>query len=216
MSFRNFIIGWGCGLVFILPFLLIGLGCLSFSLYYIFKTEQAKGWIQIPANVQKIDIDSHSNKGTVSYEVIAKYFYTIEGKKYSGDRIAFGYGMNNIDDHDGLFSRLQSSKRIIIYVNPNDKQESVIVPGMNDSIVGLLIFSILWNSFIVALGIVPLFVKGVDRNNKPKYTSREATLIIAFVWGIGIILLLSKCLHIDIESKINVIEEVRNIDGYTE
>lgn len=198
---------------FIAPFVLIGLGTLIFSSYSIFKTEQAKSWFPVPANVEKIDIDSRSNKGTMSYEVIIKYSYTIEGKKYLGNRIAFGYGMNNIDDHDGLFSRLERSKKIIVYVNPNDRQECVIVPGMNDSITGLLIFSILWNSFIVALGILPYFIKGVDENNKPKYTSKEATWIIVIIWAIGIIILLSKCLHIDIENKINVIEEVRNFDS---
>ncbi|MFH7036906.1 DUF3592 domain-containing protein [Flavobacterium plurextorum] len=197
--------------MFIIPFLLIGLGTLSFSSYNIFKALQAKGWTPVSANIEKTDITSHSNKGTVSHEVIVRYLYVIEGKKYSGKRIAFGYGMNNIDDHDGLYSKLENSKKVLVYVNPSNNEESVIVPGMNDSITGLLIFTILWNSFIVVLGILPFVIKGVDENNEPRFTAKEATWIIFIIWIAGFAILFSNCFHIDIESKINVLES-RNVD----
>lgn len=155
---------------------MVGLGTLLFSSYSIFKTEQAKGWIPVSANIEKTDITSHSNKGTVSHEVIVRYLYVIEGKKYSGNRIAFGYGMNNIDDHDGLYSKLENSKKVLVYVNPSNNEESVIVPGMNDSITGLLIFTILWNSFIVVFGILPFVIKGVDKNNEPRFKAKKKLL----------------------------------------
>lgn len=197
MGFKNFIKDSGWGLLLVIPFLAVGIGTLLLSIKNIHKTEQAKDWIQIPANIDKIDIDSHSNKGTTSHEVIARYSYSIGSKKYLGNRIAFGYSMSNLEDHDGLFYRLKESKKIKIYVNPNDKSESVIIPGMNDSIIFVLIFSTLWNLTIVG-SVLSLCYERIKNYNG---------VFLFCVWVGGIFLLISGITNVDIVSKVKVLEE---------
>jgi hypothetical protein len=197
LGFKNFIKDSGWGLLLVIPFLVVGIGTMLFSTKNILKAEQAKDWIKIPANIEKIDIDSHSNKGTTSYEVIAKYSYKIGVKKYLANRIGFGYGLNNIEDHEELFSRLENSKKIMVYVNPNDKNESVVIPGINDSIIFVLIFSTLWNLTIVG-SVLSLCYERIKKYNG---------FFLFCLWGGGIFLLMSGITHIDIVSKVKVLEE---------
>ncbi|OAZ04103.1 DUF3592 domain-containing protein [Flavobacterium succinicans] len=192
---------WGCGIGLIAPFLLVGLWTLLFSCYSIFKSEQSKDWLQIPADIVKTDLKTHrSHDLKTTSQVLIQYEYEINSKKYTGDRLAFGYKGSNIEDHDDLFFILGNATRIIVYVNPNDNNESVIITGLNDSILFILIFSIMWNFTMIGI------VLSVYQEKSKNYIG----VSLLFVWFGGVLLLASGITHIDIESKINVIEESHN------
>nr|WP_262486763.1 DUF3592 domain-containing protein [Flavobacterium reichenbachii] len=192
----------GCVGLFLLPFLLIGLGILSYSLCNLYKTEQANSWIQIPAYVEKIDLDIHTNDETTTYEVLVTYSYKIKGKKYLGNRIFFGYSGSNIENHEALYAKLKNSRKIMIYVNPNKNQEAVIVPGINYPIIWLLIFAVFWISFFGIFSL-PLFIK--DVHNNPRFSYKKTALVLGFICVVSFIVLLSGWLHFGIENKINVL-----------
>ncbi|MBC5863711.1 DUF3592 domain-containing protein [Flavobacterium turcicum] len=189
--------GWKSWLI--IPFLGIGLMALFFSLKNIIKIQEAKDWTQTAANVEQVSIDSRKNsKGSESHELIIKYTYIINSKKYSGGNLAFGYSMNNFEDHQDLFRKLQESKKIMVYVNPNDKNESVIIPNINGSIVFVLIFSILWNATMIGSLLTLLY------ENIKKYIQ----VLLILIWLGGIYLLLSGATNIDMESSVVVLEKV--------
>jgi hypothetical protein len=201
-TINNFLKRGGCVSLFTFPFLLIGLGILSYGLYYLYKTEQAKNWIQIPAYVEKTDLDVHTNDETTTYQVLVTYSYKIKGEKYLGNRIFFGYSGSNIENHEALYAKLKNSRKIMIYVNPNKNQEAVIVPGINYPIIWLLIFGVFWISFFGIFSL-PLFIK--DVHNNLRFSYKKTAFILGFICVASFIILLSGCLHFDIQNKINVL-----------
>jgi hypothetical protein len=202
LGFNKFIKESGWGLLLIIPFLAIGILTLFLSIKNIHKTEQAEDWNQVPANIEGVDIESiKGSKGTKSYKVIAKYSYIIGSKKYFGDRIAFGYSMSNFEDNHGLFYKLKESKKIMIYVNPKNESESVIIPGMNGSIIFVLIFSTLWNCTLVG-SVLSLCYERIKNYNG---------IFLFCVWVGGVFLLISGITNIDIVSKVKILEESNKV-----
>ena len=184
------------------PFLIVGLGILSYGLYYLYKTEQAKNWIPTPANVEKTAIDIYTNDETTTYEVLITYSYKIKGQKYLGNRIFFGYSGSNIENHEALYAKLKNSKKILIYVNPNNNQEAVIVTGINYPVVWLLFFAVFWICFFGIFSI-RLFIK--DDHNNPRFSYKKTAFVLVFICVVSFIVLLSGWLHFDIGNKITVL-----------
>jgi hypothetical protein len=199
MRIKELVVKNGWKSLLIIPFLGIGLMTLFFSLKNIIKIQEAKNWTQTAANVEQVYIDSTKNsKGTELYELIVKYSYILNSKKYLGGNLAFGYSMNNFEDHQDLFRKLRESKKIMVYVNPNDNNESVIIPSINSSIVFVLIFSILWNATLLGSLLILLY------ENIKKYIQ----VLLILIWLGGIYLLLSGATNIDVESSVVVLEKV--------
>ncbi|CAH0334663.1 hypothetical protein FVB9288_00258 [Flavobacterium sp. CECT 9288] len=199
MRIKELVVKNGWKSLLIIPFLGIGLMTLFFSLKDIIKIQEAKDWTQTAANVEQVYIDStKTSKGTELYELIVKYSYVFNSKKYLGWNLAFGYSMNNFEDHQDLFRKLRESKKIMVYVNPNDKNESVIIPNINGSIVFVLIFSILWNATMMGSLLTLLY------ENIKKYIQ----VLLILIWLGGIYLLLSGATNIDMESSVVVLEKV--------
>jgi hypothetical protein len=199
MRIKELVVKNGWKSLLIIPFLGIGLMTLFFSLKNIIKIQEAKNWTQTAANVEQVDIDLTKNsKGTELYELIVKYSYILNSKKYLGGNLAFGYSMNNFEDHQDLFRKLRESKKIMVYVNPNDNNESVIIPSINSSIVFVLIFSILWNATLLGSLLILLY------ENIKKYIQ----VLLILIWLGGIYLLLSGATNIDVESSVVVLEKV--------
>jgi hypothetical protein len=72
-----------------------------------------------------------------------RYTYEIDGRKYEGTRI--GYGISKTTDAE------ISGKNIKVYVNPEDRTDSVVVVGVRGSHLIALIFSggFLWLGFYI-------------------------------------------------------------------
>lgn len=149
--------GLGCLTLFFLPFVIVGLYTAFLSFKSIYNCQSSQSWTKKTAILKDLKFKSSTdNDGMNSSEIVVKYVYTFDNVVYEGNRIGFGYGMNNIDSHSELFDKLRTAKKIIVYINPNDPKESVMTQGWNNSIVGLLIFAIMWNLFI-SLFLTPIF-----------------------------------------------------------
>jgi Protein of unknown function (DUF3592) len=155
---KNNILGIGCLTLFFGPFVVVGLFTLYLSVHGIYKSQVSKKWTKTIASVDTIDFESSSSKGTTSLETAIKYHYSVDNKTFKGNTIGFGYGMNNIDFHSEIFEKLKYAKKIYVYVNPSDAAESVITTGLNNSLVGISIFTLMWN-FFIGIFIGPIFIK---------------------------------------------------------
>lgn len=128
-----------------------GLFTLYLSAPAIFMSQYAKFWDKEIATVESVELVASKGRHSHSSKVVyINYTYTIENKTYGGSKIGFGYGLNNIENHEGIFDALKYAKKIAIYVNPFDEENSVITTGLNNSTIGLFIFSLMWNGLIGA------------------------------------------------------------------
>lgn len=192
---------WGCVILFFMPFVLVGLWTFFSSIINIYNSEKTQNWPKVIANVKNVKLDYHNDDdGGESYEVKIKYEYLINNKKYQSEKVGFGYGMNGTEDHESLFYKLENSKKVIAYVNPNNNSDSILIKGINNSIIGMLIFSIMWNS-LLSIFLIPLFTK-----DNPRYSPKKIMPFVVIIWIVGFVLLLTKSTHIAIENKVEVIE----------
>lgn len=204
----NKIKGYGCFGLFLLPFVLVGVWTLFYSLYNIYNSQKTADWSKVTAIVEDIKLDYNSDSdGGGTYVVHIRYKYKVHNKEYLGDKIAFGYGGNDTEEHDLLFSRLENAKKIVVFVDPNNNSDAIIIRGINNSIIGVLIFSLMWNS-LISIFVIPIFLK---ENSKFKFKYLLAAIVI--IWIIGIALLGSDSTKIPFGEKIEVLESKKLIEA---
>ncbi|MFH6999577.1 DUF3592 domain-containing protein [Flavobacterium sp. FlaQc-57] len=200
--------GYGCIGLFFLPFILVGIWTLFYSLINIYNSQKTEGWNKVPATVEHVQLEYNSDSdGGGTYEVHIGYKYVINNKRYFGNKIAFGYGGNDTEGHSSLFNKLENSKKITVFVDPKDNSNAIIIRGINNSIIGVLIFSIMWNS-LLSIFFIPLFMK-----EDSKFTFKYVLISVMIIWIIGISLLVSDSIKIPFEDKIEVIESKKVIEA---
>lgn len=199
--------GYGCIGLFFLPFVLVGIWTLFYSLINIYNSQRTENWTKVPAIVEHVELAYNSdNDGGGTYEVHIDYKYKINDKEYFGNKIAYGYGGNDTEGHSALFNKLENSKKIAVFVNPKDNSSVIIIRGINNSIIGVLIFSIMWNS-LLSIFIIPLFLR-----DNSKINFKHISISVITIWIIGISLLVSDSIKIPFEDKIEVIQSKKVIE----
>ena len=111
----------GMGLVlFGCPFLTVGsLGLTR----HVSEWSEAKAYVPVPAKVLYSGMYSYSR----SYNVRVGYEYTVDGKKYEGDRLAISQvSSNNYDHHRHLADKYKKGDAVTAYVSPDDPRKSVL------------------------------------------------------------------------------------------
>ncbi|MFB9076509.1 DUF3592 domain-containing protein [Flavobacterium procerum] len=192
---------YGCLGLFFLPFVAVGIWTLYKSISNIYDSQKTDDWKKVTAIVEKATIEYDTDsEGTETAKVIIQYKYTIHNVNYTGDKIAYGYGNNNVEEHSVLFSNVEHAKKIAVFVNPDDYSEAVIIKGMNNSIVFLLVFSMLWNS-LISFFLLPLLLKKNTKINVKTYF-----LVVAIIWILGFTFLISEKFSIPFGEKLEVIE----------
>ena len=114
------------------------------------KINQMKNWEPHKAKVLNVRLDKkdRDDDDPDTYRVTISYEYQIEGKKYEGDRIGFGYFHSNMDRHFQVAEKLKYAKQIRAWVNPNQPNESSITQGWNETAVFFLFFAMVFASII--------------------------------------------------------------------
>ena len=110
--------------------------------------------------------------------------------------------MNNIEDYGGLYNVLNDSKAIQIYANESNPNQSVVIRGLTNAMIGLAVFSIMWNSLLLTF-LLPIFFKQLKMKKLIVFTFVIWLLAISkFVFHVG---------DIDISKQVVVIEAKDNI-----
>ena len=188
------VIGNGCGVLFILIFLIVGIWPLYLSITNFYLQNKTKDWIPIEAHIKDVDFITtyHTGSSGKSYEVKCSYTYIIENNEYTNNTISIGYGSNNTENHNELYELLRYNDKVTAYVNPEKYENSTLAKGVNSSTTSLLIFSILWNGFIL------IFLK-----NKNK----RILIIFALLFISGLLIIISGVTHTNFKEKINIIDK---------
>lgn len=137
-------------------FLLVGLAMLGAAGRSWWKSSQVEGWPVTDGEVIERDLGVDSDSDGTAYRAVVRYRYTVAGRSYESDRIAFGYaGSSGRDAHEAIHAALSRSDRIGVRYNPDDPAESALAYGLNRSTVMLMVFGIVWTFF--TLGLATLF-----------------------------------------------------------
>lgn len=136
----------GC---FIIVLLLLIAIPIFYGVKHIATIYSSKNWEKTSAEVKKVDFAFGRRNRTKKVEVA--YHYHFKGKKYKGNTIAIGYGLNNIDNHNRIYTILSEAKKIHIFVNPNHPQESLMVLSISDSLAIFILVGLGWVVFSLFL-----------------------------------------------------------------
>jgi len=120
----------GCLLVFLVPFMLMGLGIIyGLGIRPMQQVEAAKQWTQVPCTITAANLhESTDSDGDTTYRVEVTYTYTVAGQEYSSDRESFTFGSTNIgvEGMQERVSRYQQNPQQVCYVDPADPHEAVL------------------------------------------------------------------------------------------
>src|SRR5262245_36140819 len=113
----------GCLALFALPFAAVGVGALYFSLDHVWSWARMSRWETVPAQLESLDLATHSGDETSTYEVRATYRYSFAGREYRGDRVAINRMADNVGSfQQDLYAELEAAQRrggrVEAYVDP--------------------------------------------------------------------------------------------------
>jgi len=133
---------------------IFGLIVLLFALKAIKKAKASSQWLTAEGEITKsIKTESKVKKGDITtYDAEIEYKYTVNGREYTSDRIYFG---SSISIGGGeikssfLFGKYYASKKVTVFYNPEDEEESVLETGIQNELYWVVAISII----IIAFGI---------------------------------------------------------------
>jgi hypothetical protein len=69
------------------------------------------------------DVDGHQ---TTSHTAVVRYTYSVMGKEYIGDRVAFGVKTSNRNPATEVINRYPVDKLVMVYYNPEKPEQAVL------------------------------------------------------------------------------------------
>lgn len=151
--------------IFIIVFFTVGIGFLVKGAQSWVKSRKMEQWRPATAIIESCRLVKESVEDGPLYIVEARYSYSVDGKPYTGDRIAFGYNKGYREkDHRAICDKLTNAFKVKVKYNPLKPDESVLVTGSNGSTLHTFIFAITWLSLVT--GIAVLFKMTLRKDNK--------------------------------------------------
>lgn len=188
-------------IAYLLLFLIFIFGAIFFlyrSFLNIYAINKSKEWKETIATILFIDMRTHYGRGK-TYETIVEYEYVFYGKKYKGNKIAFGYNSDKKKYNSLVYEVLKNAKKIKIFVNPYNPNESVIVRGYSNSLFTTIIFGVLFIIFSIFFLLLLFFEEKIKKNIK------LLSFCIVFIWFLG--LTITYFMNIPIHNKIVVVSK---------
>jgi len=120
-------------------------------LYFIYKRRNEKlkdkySWKPHKAKVWSTKVQKHSCSQRWGYYPKIKYHYVIDGKRYVSDNFfpIKCEGFYTKEKAEQLLEKLVKNFEVIVYVNPNNPSESVVIRGENGEFEFPLIYLVLF------------------------------------------------------------------------
>jgi len=118
----------------------------------VFNGWKSAKWPTVEGKVttSSVEAQASTDKRSLTYHAKIVYDYAVDGKRFSGDRVAFGaLGTDDPSHAQAIVDRYSQGKSVSVFDNPDDQQESLLEPGLKAGA---------W--FFIWLG-VPFFLIGV-------------------------------------------------------
>ncbi len=189
-SLKNFA-GSGCGILFLLPFAAVGIGAACMVAWHISSCWAAQSWVEQPCAIVRADLKrSGGGKGGPTFSVEADYQYEFGNQPFTGNRVWFGSGSDNIGNfHQRVYDELNDhrlrGRPFRCFVDPSDPSSSVLYRDVRIEMLWFeSIFVLLFGGFGVGgLCAVAYVIRATRRMNDARelrpsepWTWNEATL----------------------------------------
>jgi hypothetical protein len=137
-------------IVFLVLFLAPGLAMLGFAGRAWWKSNQVASWPATEGTLIERTLEDSSDSDGTTYRVKVRYVYTVVGREYQADRIAYGYtGSSGRESHKAIYDKLMRGDRVRVRYDPANPAEAALAHGLNQSTIMLLLFGAMWTSFII-------------------------------------------------------------------
>ena len=145
---------WG-GMLFGLVFIGVGAAFLLLGVIpNLWDVIRMQDWVQVPAEVMAVDLESNSSDGSTTYKVTARFSYNYYGRQYTCNRVGIADGgADNVGDwqHD-TYARLKSQDQTTVWVNTGNPSEAIFDRDLRWDLLGFkLIFVIVFGGFGTAM-----------------------------------------------------------------
>ncbi len=132
----------GCLMLFGLPFFLAGVGAFFWIVFPIVSDGwPMQSWPSTSAQLLSAKLSVNRSSDSTTYNVNARYRYTVNGRSYTNDRPAILTSGDNVGDfQEKLGRRLErartNNRSVPVYYNPDDPADSVLNRDIRWSMVG--------------------------------------------------------------------------------
>jgi len=75
---------------------------------------------------KRTEVDYDSPADRTAYIPVVRYTYSLQGKEYTGDRIAFGVKNRNPNPASEVVNRYPVDKQVMVYYNPEKPEQAVL------------------------------------------------------------------------------------------
>ncbi len=151
-------------------FFIVGLIPGFMALKHIYNYVDASDWVAVPATITAVDLSVSRSDGNDTYLTTAEYNYQYQGQSFTGSRVGFGSGSDNIGSfHQDAYAELNNYKNrpggFNAWVDPDKPGNSVLYRDIRWPLVGFLMLFLLIFSGAGA-GIYLLGKFAIRRANK--------------------------------------------------
>lgn len=153
----------GCLTLLFLPMMLAGLIFSYGTICSVIKAIDTNNWNKTRATIESLNVQTNRvGHETYTYKVFPVYTYSVNGKTYEGKKVAMGYGLRNKKVHHSIMEKMENAKSIMVYVNPTNPEDAVIIKGFNLNILwGFLISFVMGGTSLMML--LPLYIGRKDQ-----------------------------------------------------
>lgn len=142
-------------IIFIGVFYAIGVGMLGYGLLSLKRSTEAGDWPTAVGSIDECQISRKDSGENVTYGVEVKYSYSVNGKEYQGDKLAFGYAFSSArETHQEILEKLKAAQSVEVRYDPFHPENSVLSYGVHRSILYNLAFSISWLLFTIGFSVI--------------------------------------------------------------
>jgi uncharacterized membrane protein len=100
----------GCLALFALPFAGLGVFALYLAVSTLWTWTRMQSWVEVPARIESLELEEHDGDDGSTYEVHATYRYSLDGRDYTGNRVAISGMADNIGSfQQDLYARLRAA-----------------------------------------------------------------------------------------------------------
>ena len=143
------------GTLFGLVFAGVGAGFLLLGVIpNLWDAIRMQDWVQVPAEVVALDLQTNQSDDATTYRVIARFEYEYQGRRYTGERVGIADGgSDNVGDwqrdtYSRLRARLRGADQVSLWVNPPDPSESIFDRELRWGLLGFkMIFVVVFGGF---------------------------------------------------------------------
>lgn len=145
IEFQILLIGFG-------PLILIGIVCLFIALRNRQRAQASAEWHSAPGTLLSFKITKGKTKHQTHYYPHLKYEYTLNGTRYTSDRISFGYlAYDSEDEAKSELEQRVGKNPVTVYYDPQNPKDAVLLRDATSGSLSLIIIG-------VALIVAPILI----------------------------------------------------------